>query len=104
MVEYDEDKMQKALVTLAIEEALIEFDNASYEIVTTKLLSDFGCYISDCYKNPEYLKKTLFDLYGDSYIEVVELIKQHLAEYATRKDIAKFLGHLFCDKYPAKSN
>jgi hypothetical protein len=98
MVEYDEDKMQKALVTLAIEEALIEFDNASYEIVTNKLLSDFGCYISDCYKNPEYLKKTLFDLYGVSYIEVVELIKQHLAEYAARKDISKFLYNLIANK------
>jgi hypothetical protein len=94
MVEYDDDKMQKAIVTLAIEQALIQFDNASYEIVITKLLSDFDCYISDCYKNPHYLKKTLFDLYGDSYTEVVELIKQHLAEYATRKDIAKFLHGL----------
>ena len=94
MVEYDDDKMQKALVTLAIEQALIQFDNASYEIVVTKLLSDFECYISDCYKNPHYLKKTLFDLYGDSYTEVVELIKQYLAEYVTRKDIAKFLHGL----------
>lgn len=104
MIEYNEDKMQKALVTLAIEEALIEFDNASYEIVTSKLLSDFGCYISDCYKNPEYLQKALFDLYGDSYPEVVELIKRHLAEYATRRDIAKFLSHLIGDKSRAKSN
>ena len=104
MTDYDEDKMQKALVTLAIEEALIEFDNASYEIVTSKLLSDFECYISDCYKNPKYLKKTLFDLYGDSYTGVVGLIKEHLAEYASRKDIAKFLSHLFGDKNHAKSD
>jgi hypothetical protein len=94
MVEHDDDKMQKALVTLAIEQALIKFNNASYEIVVNKLLSDFGCYMSDCYKNPQYLKKTLFDLYGDSYTEVVELIKQHLAEYVNRKGISKFLHGL----------
>jgi len=94
MVEYDDDKMQKALVTLAIEEALIEFNNASYEIVVNKLLSDFGCYISDCYKNPEYLKKTLVILYGDAHNYIVQSIKQHLGEYMTRKDISKFLHGL----------
>jgi hypothetical protein len=104
MVEYDDDKMQKALVTLAIEEALIEFNNASYEIVVNKLLSDFGCYISDCYKNPEYLKKTLVILYGDAHNDIVQSIKRHLGEYVTRKHIAKFLGHLFDDKYYTKSN
>ena len=94
MAEYDEDKVQKALATLAIEQALIEFNNASFEIVTNKLLSDFGCYLSDCYKNPEYLKKTLVDLYGDSHNIITELIKKHLGEYATRKGISKFLHKL----------
>jgi hypothetical protein len=97
MVVFDEDKMQKALVTLAIEQALIEFNNASFEIVTSKLLSDFECYLLDCYKNPEYLKKTLVDLYGDSYNIIVESIKQHLGEYVTRKGISKFL-HRLTDK------
>ncbi len=94
MVKFDEDKVQKALVTLAIEQALIEFNNAAFEIVTSKLLSDFGCYLSDCYENPENLKKTLVDLYGDSYNTILELIKQHLGEYVTRKDISKFLQKL----------
>src|SRR5438309_1814079 len=102
MVEYNESNMQKALVTLAIEQALIEFNNAAYEIVISKLLSDFGCYLSDCYKNPGYLKKALLDIYGDSYIDVVELIKQHLGEYATRKDISKFLYKLVDKKVNSK--
>ncbi len=59
MVCIGEDKIQKAIVTLAIKQALIEFNNASFEMVTSKLLSDFGCYLSDCYKNPEYLKKPI---------------------------------------------
>ncbi len=103
MADYDEDKMQKALVTLAIEQALIEFNNAAYEIVISKLLSDFGCYLSDCYKNPEYLKKTLLDLYGDSYLSIVDLIRLHLGEYATRKDISKFLHKLSDNKLDTKS-
>lgn len=91
MITYDEDKIQKALVSLAIEQALIEFNNASFEIVTNKLLSDFGCYLSDCYKNPEFLKKTLVDLYGDSYNNIVALITKNLDEFATMKNISKFL-------------
>ena len=98
MAEYDEDKIQKALATLAIEQALIEFNNASFEIVTNKLLTDFGCYLSDCYKNPEYLKKTLVDLYGDSHSIIMESIKQYLVDYANRKGISKFLHALTSSK------
>lgn len=91
MITYDEDKIQKALVSLAIEQALIEFNNVSFEIVTNKLLSDFGCYLSDCYKNPGFLKKALVDLYGDSYNNIVALIKKNLDEFAAMKNISKFL-------------
>jgi hypothetical protein len=94
MAEYDEDKLQKALVTLAIEQALIEFNNASFELVTSQLLSDFDSYLSDCYQNPEYLKKILVDLYGDSHNTIVNSIKQHLGEYTDRKGISKFLHRL----------
>ncbi|HET6458506.1 MAG TPA: hypothetical protein VFG24_06475 [Nitrosopumilaceae archaeon] len=90
MVSFDEDNMQKALVTLAIEQALIQFDNASYEIVINKLLTDFDCHLLDCYQNPQYLKKTLVELYGDSYKVLVELIKENLGEFLTRKGISKF--------------
>ena len=95
---YDEDRIQKALVTLAIEQALIEFNNASFEIVTSKLLSDFGCYLSDCYKNPDYLRKTLVDLYGESHTVIVDLIKKNLTDYSSRKEISKFLHKLAIHK------
>ncbi|MBI3639448.1 MAG: hypothetical protein HY223_03945 [Thaumarchaeota archaeon] len=94
MVSYDDDNMQKAIVTLAIEQALIQFNNASYEIVISKLLTDFERHLSDCYKNPEYLKKTLVELYGDSYKILVELIKENLSEFLTRKGVSKFLRGL----------
>lgn len=94
MASYDEDLIQKSLVALAIEQALIQFDNAAYEIVINKLLADFDCHLSDCYKHPEYLKKTLVELYGDSYYILVELIKKNLGEFLTRKNISKFLHGL----------
>ena len=94
MVSFDEDIMPKAIVTLAIEQALIQFDNASYEIVISKLLTDFDCHLLDCYKNPQYLKKALVELYGDSHILLVELIKENLGEFVTRKGISKFFHEL----------
>ena len=102
MVSYDEDNIQKALVTLAIEQALTQFNNASYEIVICKLLNDFDSHLSDCYKNPEYLKKTLIELYGDSYIILVELIRKNLGEFLNRKGISKFLHGLTENKLGPK--
>ena len=94
MGSFDEDSMPKAIVTLAIEQALIQFDNASYEIVISKLLTDFDCHLLDCYKNPHYLKKALVELYGDSHKLIVELIKENLGEFLTRKGISKFFHEL----------
>ena len=94
MISFDKDDIQKAIVTLAIEKALIQFDNASYEIVISKLLTDFECHLLDCYENPQYLKKTLVDLYGDSSKLIVELIKENLDEFLTRKGVSKFFHGL----------
>jgi hypothetical protein len=94
MVSFDKDNMQKAIVTLAIEQALIQFDNASYEIVISKLLTDFDCHLLDCYKDPQYLKKALVERYSDSHILLVELIKENLDEFLTRKGISKFFHEL----------
>jgi len=94
MISFDKDDIQKAIVTLAIEKALIQFNNASYEIVINKLLTDFECHLLDCYENPQYLKKTLIELYGDSSKLIEELIKENLGEFLTRKSVSKFFHGL----------
>lgn len=82
---------EKGLVRMAIDDALLEFDKSALERVFNKLHDDYKCGIPDCYKNPEYLKKVLKDLYGNSYVVIIELIKKKLQKYASEKSIEKFL-------------
>lgn len=82
---------EKGLVRMAIDDALLEFDKSALEKVINKLHDDYKCGIPDCYENPEYLKKVIKDLYGNSYIAIIELIKRKLQKYASAKSIEKFL-------------
>lgn len=86
----DDDKMQGTIVSLAIEKALLEFGSAALEQVTNKL-SDYHCEISDCFEKPEYLKKVLKDIYGNSYTVILESIKKYLEKFDYQISIQAFL-------------
>ena len=83
--------IKKALVSLAIEKALLEISNATLEKVGNKLYADYKCYFSDCYAHPEYLSIILKDLFGKSYTKIVESIKMQLGEAVLQKPIEEFL-------------
>ena len=83
--------IKKALVSLAIEKALLEISNAVLEKVGNKLYADYKCYFSDCYAHPEYLNTILKDMFGKSYTKIVESIKIQLAEAVSQKPIEEFL-------------
>ena len=83
--------IKKALVSLAIEKALLEIGNAVLERVGNKLHADYKCYFSDCYAHPEYLNTILKDMFGKSYTKIVESIKIQLGEAVSQKPIEEFL-------------
>jgi len=86
-----EDQIRKALVSLAVENILLEMGKPVLEKVTSKLFVKYHCYIPDCYEKPECLKKVLKDLFGSSHTVIVEKIQNRLQEFSKQKSINKFL-------------
>ena len=82
---------KKALVVLAIEKTLLEVGRTTYDEVLGKLYENYGCYLSDCYDNPEYLSSVLKELYGQSSLAIVNSIKKYLAQASMQEGIAKFV-------------
>ncbi len=92
MFEVEDDVVKKALVTLAIEQTLVDMGGPVLEEVTRRLVKEYKCYIPDCYEHPEYLKKILHDLYGSSYSTISDSIKSKLEEFTHKKSIAQFIN------------
>jgi hypothetical protein len=88
------NNIREALVSYAIEKALIEHGNSSYEEVYYKLHQEYALHFVDCYHNPDSLRRVLLETFGDAYCNVVELMKAHLGEYALQEHIRKFLNAL----------
>lgn len=84
-------QIKKALVSLAIEETLLEMGNATLEEVGHRLYAKYHSYFTDCLEHPEYLNSILKEIFGNSYICTVESIKKHLEEFANQKPIDEFL-------------
>lgn len=91
MLEATDNQIKKALITISVEEALLEIGTPVLEEVTRALYSNHNCYIPDCLDHPDYLKAVLKDLYGNGYSSIVGSIHKHLDEFASQKPIEEFL-------------
>ena len=87
---FDSD-VKKALVTLVIQEALMEVSKVMFELIFERLRKDYNCYISDCYNHPEYLKDILKDFDDEFYELIVNKIAKKLEKISYQKPIKEFL-------------
>jgi len=94
MSEKDNFQIKNALVTLAIEQTLLEFGVPALEKVSKKLFEDYHHYMPDCYTKPEHLNKVLKDLFGDSHIVIVRSIRKRLDEFSAQEPVKNFLDKL----------
>ncbi len=76
---------------MATEKSITKIEENAYEKVSKYLKNNYNCDLSDCLEKPEYLKKTLDDLYGEFYEVIFNSIKQHLSNFVHHDDIQKFL-------------
>ncbi len=88
------NNVKEAIVSYAIERALIDYGNSALEEVYYRLYREYGIHFVDCLHNPDYLRKTLLDVFGDSFIQIVELIKGRLGEFSVQPDVKSFLTKL----------
>ncbi len=86
--------LRKAAVDLAIKITLRDMGEPVVEEVKQRLHEYYKCNISDCFDKPEYLKKVLKELYGDSYTSIIKSIEMYLEKDANSISIEHFLDIL----------
>ena len=86
-----EDPINKALITLAVENALLKMGLPELELVTFRLKQDHQCEISDCLNYPEYLKTVLYELFGNSYSDILQSIQETLQKTTMEQPLMDFL-------------
>ena len=91
------DAMKKALVTYAIEQGLIEGGGIEiFEETIEKLKNTYNCTIEDCYENPQYLNKLLYEKTHKVRFQIITTIKHTLFDFLYQKPIAMFVESLEC--------
>lgn len=86
-----EQHMKKTLVTLALKNTLLELGVQEFDKVVSLLRKDFNSSLEDCFENPEYLKRILQDLFGDSYHDILNSLNENMKEISSQQDIKDFL-------------
>ena len=82
-----EEDHGKFFVTKSIENAILEIGHPELSLIKIRLKKQFGYEISDCYKNPQYLKIVLKNLYGDAYLEILNSISKRLGKFSNSYNI-----------------
>lgn len=91
MLEATDLEIKKALLTISIEETLLEIGRPVLDAVAHSLYVNYKCFIPDCLDHPEYLKQVLQELYGNGCSNIIKSIHKHLDEYASMQQIEEFL-------------
>ena len=85
---------KKSLLVFAVESTLLKMGKPAYEKVVSKLEKEHNCYIPDCHENPEFLKRVLQDIYGNSYDDIINEIRAELGEFISQKYFDDFIRAL----------
>jgi len=83
--------MYNILTTWAIEKTLFDFGKPTYDKVSDMLKKEYHCYLTDCYKHPEYLNAVLKKLSDDSHVAIVVSITNELKEFLYKEPIRRFV-------------
>jgi len=82
------------MITLSLKNTLLELGNDELEKVIMMLHKDYKISLDDCYDNPDALKQVLQDLFGESYNDVLNSIKENLKEISTKHHTKNFINDL----------
>lgn len=88
------NNVREAIVSYAIEKALLEYGESALEEVYYKMYREHGLHLVDCYHNADLFRRVLLETFGDGYCKIVDLIRKHLGNYADQLQVGKFLSAL----------
>lgn len=78
MPQIDDDKLYADVISISVEKALIDFGVPVLDKVELLLQSRYQMKFADAIKHPEEISEILQEVFGSSYIEVVNKIKDNL--------------------------
>ena len=88
----DTNKVKKALVSLAMEESLLEIGGSKLLHEVFRILYEkFQSYLPDCYDHPEYLSAIFAELDSGTADVFSDLLSEKLQEYSYQRPIGEFL-------------
>lgn len=88
----DVNQVKKALVSLALEESLLEIGGSKLLHEVFRILYEkFHCYLPDCYEHPDYLRGIFTDLDSGTVDVFLESLNEKLEEFSYQKPIGEFL-------------
>ncbi|MBS1268721.1 hypothetical protein [Nitrosopumilus sp. Nsub] len=73
--EGDFDETTSDMVSQIVAKTIIDVGPALLEQVNTRIHKNFNSDISECFEHPQYLNSALKDLFGDSFLGIVQTIK-----------------------------
>ena len=89
----DMQLVRKALVTLTIEQALVEIGGTGLLNDVLRILYEkCHCYLPDCFDHPENFRKVWNELDEGTCNLMVKLVKKNLKEFTHHKSIGQFLA------------
>ena len=91
MLEATDAQIKKALISITIEEVLLEMGKPVLDAFTKKLYKNYNSYLPDCYDHPEYLSQILKEMYGGSSRTMIFEIMDRLKEFSDQKPIENFI-------------
>jgi len=78
------------VVGVIVEKVLMEIGVQSHAKVA-EILGDHNMTFSDCYRNPDVLNFALKELYGDSYLVLVDKIRNELTGFENHEKLDLFI-------------
>jgi len=78
------------VVGVIVEKVLMEIGIQSHAKVA-EILGAHNMMFSDCYRNPDVLNFALKELYGDSYLVLVEKIRNELTGFENHEKLDLFI-------------
>lgn len=90
-------EIDKALVSMAIENALLDCGRDIHDKVV-KRLDDNDFSIHDCFDHPDYFSKIIDEQFGSSYTKIIHFILVWLGESSSNKLISDFLVSIIKQK------
>ncbi|HXX05922.1 MAG TPA: hypothetical protein VEJ68_03780 [Candidatus Bathyarchaeia archaeon] len=82
---------RKELLAFAVEDALNEMGEPTFEIISNKLIQKYHCTLVECVDKPDYLANVLKETFGHAYIAVLAKIKKNLGEFGAEQPVEEFI-------------